>query len=487
MKYQISNSYTLTKLNLVKASPSYSKKESVASEISEVSLIASFESLCIFHDIDEIATSGYVTIKEQGNLIKIFPIIGWERIDIEFSIVMKDEYGNAGEPIYEPYKRSFFVYAVDQLADKGDTKMYTLRFADLSALINVASRLETRYTGKAEEIIKNVCNTDMFTTHGLPNNVNVNSNSSSPAMPLEIITSTQFELDMIVPCWKPFDFLKRVASSAVSVGGTFNDCLFFQQTTGLFTFTDYKTIMNSTPIQFVKRPSVKPEIDSSAKYTIKNFILNKLYNTQSQSAIGMFGIMSKIFDFSNMSIHAFANYYYENDTNSDSPEYSAIKVDEIKETENIPGYIDSLMKPYYPKEIYGNPRFNSIKQSPVSCINISACGFDQTSVIKMTGVDAVSGETPAYQTPRFSVANGIPCNLNMRAKRAVFEMNPCTDLKLGQSVLINMATINSEKTDINSIEEFLNGVWYIGKIKYTLTPAEIDVSVECFTNSLGIA
>lgn len=483
MAYQITNSYTLSKLDLVKTFAGYSKKKSSVPG-NQISLIGAFETLCIYHDIDEIATSGYVTVKEQGNLIKFFPIIGWERIDIEFSISLSSESGNTGTHLYEPYKRSFFVYAVDQMADQGDTKMYTLRFADISALINVASRLETRYTGKAEDIISKVCSTDMFMNHG------INTGTSTAAMPLQIATSTQFELDVISPCWKPFDFIKRIASLAVSSGGTFNDCLFFQQTNGIFTFTDYKTIMNSVPLEFIKRPSVKPEVEPGAKYTIKNFILNKLYNTQSQSAIGMFGIMSKIFDFSNMSLHSFANYYYQGDTTTSTPEYSAIKVDEITTTENTPGYIDSMMSPYYPKNaaITGNPRFNSIKQSPVSCINISGCGFDQSSVLKMSGTtNVVSGETAAFQTPRFSVANGIPCNLNMRAKRVIFEMNPCTDLKLGQTVVLNMDTVSSEKSDVRGIEEFLNGVWYIGKLQYQLTSSEITVNAECFTNSLGIA
>ena len=59
-------------------------------------------------------------------------------------------------------------------------------------------------------------------------------------------------------------------------------------------------------------------------------------------------------------------------------------------------------------------------------------------------------------------------------------------MKLGQPVTINMTGNRSEKSDISTIEEFLNGQWYIGKIKYTLTLANIDVSVECYSTSLSL-
>ena len=478
---EIKYSYSLKKLNLVKNVTQNTKKGKVPID-KPVSLLGAFEELNIFYDIDEIASSGNIVIKEQGNLIKAFPIVGLERLDIEFSIKSTSDSGNLDDKTSETYSHSFFVYSVDQMADKGDTKIYTVRFADLSALINVASRLEHRYIGKAEDIIKEICNVEMFTKHNIKNA----DDKSVPAMDVSIDTATRFELDMIAPSWKPFDFISKVASNAVSSNGNFNDCLFFQQTDGKFVFTDYLTLFKQNPIEFVKTPHVKPEVVS--KYTINEYKLNRLYNTQSQSRIGMFGTVTKIVDFSNMSIHSFVNYYFKGDTaEKENPTYSALRIDDVKKEDNVPNYIDSLMEPYYPKNEKGDPRFCSIKQSPAACINIAACGFDQTSVQKMAGGGAVQlNDTPAYQTPRYVVANGVPCNLNMRTKSAIFFLNPCTDLKLGQPVTIKMAGNRSEKSDISTIEEFLNGQWYIGKIKYTLTLTNIDVSVECYSTSLSL-
>lgn len=481
MSYEINNSYSLKTLNICKNTVSGATNiDGVISRLSQipdtVSLIGAFEDLVIYHNIDETVTSGYITIKEQGNFIKEFPIIGWERLDIEFLIKGTGDGGNTSEA-YPPYKRSFFIYAVDEMSDKGDSKVYTLRFADISALINVSSRLEHRYTGKAENIIAEICSLDMFTNHGVKNT----PNGSSSAIPLNSDTETKFELDYISPCWKPFDFINKISSLAVSKNGTFNDCLFFQQTDGAFHFTDYLTLFNETPVEFKKRPVVTTKLTD--KYIINDYVLNKLFNTQSQALSGMFGNISKIFDFSNMSVHTFANYYYSGDINTKNTRYSGIPVDELTETENEPDYIDTMMY-FYMNDRIGDPNFSAIKQSPVACINVSGCGFDQTSVLK--AANGLSGEPVAFQTARYAMSKGIPCHLNMRAKSAIFTLNPCTDLKLGQLVKINMEPVDSEKEDNKEIEEFLNGVWYIGKIKYHLTLAEIAVDVECYSTSLNL-
>lgn len=482
MSYEINNSYSIKTLNICKNNAlNATDTEGVISRISRmpetVSLIGAFEDLVIYHNIDETVTSGYITIKEQGNFIKEFPIIGWERLDIEFLIKGTQDSGNTNE-VYKPYKRSFFIYAIDEMADKGDSKVYTLRFADISALINVSSRLEHRYTGKAEDIITEICETDMFTNHNIRNNID---GSCSTAMPLIIDSKTKFEFDFISPCWKPFDFINKIVSASVSKNGTFNDCLFFQQTDGVFHFTDYLTLFNKKPIEFKKRPVVTTKITD--KYIINDYILNKLFNTQSQAMLGMFGNVSKIFDFSNMSAHTFINYYYYNDVKNKSTRYSAIPVDKLPNSNNEDGYINNMMY-FYINDTVGDPNFNALKQSPVACINVSGTGIDQTSVLK--AVNSASGQYAAHQTARYAVANGIPCNLNMRAKSAIFTLNPCTDLQLGQLIKINMLPIDSEKEDNTKIYEFLNGVWYIGKIKYHLTLSEIKVDVECYSSSLNL-
>ena len=474
--YESSISYKLKTLNIVKnVGPGSATGTNVSGVPDTVSLIGAFQDLVIFHDIDETVTSGYIVIREQGNLIKAFPIIGWERLDIEFNIIAATSGGNATD-VSTPYKRSFFIYAVDEMAETADTKMYTLRFADLSALINVSSRLEHRYKGKAEDIIQEICNTDMFTKHGLKNS----PNGSSTAIPLTVNTSTKFQMDYVSPCWKPFDFIHRIASLAVSSEGNFNDCIFFQQTDGTFYFTDYLTLFKGTPVEFKKRPTVTTKITD--KYVINDYVLNKLFNTQSQAISGMFGVVAKVFDFSNMTYKTFVNYYYSGDVEASTPKYSAIPVDELKEVQAEKAYIDTMMTPYI-KNSTGDPRFSSVKQSPAACIAVFGTGFDQTSVEK--GASSLS-QGVSFETARYAYANGLPCHLNMRTKSAIFTLNPCTDLKLGQLVTINMGGNTSEKNDIPSIEEFLNGTWYIGKIKYHLTLAEISVDVECHSTSLNL-
>lgn len=477
MSTKISHSYELKTLNITK-DIGVSGAAGTAGETT-VSLIYSFKDLYLYHDIDQTVTSGEVIIQEQGNLVKVFPIMGWERIDIEFNPI------DSSSGTYTSYKRSFFVYAVDEMRDEGDSKTYTIHFADLAALINVSSRVEHRYIGKAEKIISEICNADMFTKHGLKNS----SSGSGPAIQLSSTTSTRFDMDFVSPCWKPFDFINKIASLAVSSSGTFSDCLFFQQTDGTYHFTDWQTLFSQSTVTFKKYPRSENIIKD--KYVINDYTMRNLYNTQAQAMAGAFGVVAKIFDVSNMSIHTYTNYYYQGDVGADHGTYSAIGVEKLPEVNNIatPTYTNQLMAPYI-RGNSGDPRFSAIKMSPVGCITVHGTGFSETDIARMAAAgNPNAGENSlgvSAETAQYAYANGHACNINMRAKSVVLTLNPCSDLKLGQLVTIKMAGNESEKTDIKTIDEFLNGIWFIGKIKYHLTFNEISVNVECYSTSLGL-
>jgi hypothetical protein len=501
----ITKSYTLKKLDITKNIGASTMAKGQLN-VDAISLINSFRDLYIYHDIDQTVTSGEIIIQEQGNLPKTFPIMGWERIDIEFQAL-----GSSGIT-YDSYKRSFFVYAIDEMIDSGDVKFYTIHFADLSALINVSSRLEHRYVGKAEDIISEICNSDIFAKHGLKNTAD---GTSTNAINLSCKTQTQFDMDFVAPSWKPFDFINKIASLAVGgvsgpaggalkgaeIGGlssgdkplteyssTFSDCIFFQQTDGKFYFTSWLNLFqNIVSTTFKKYPRNDNTIKD--KYVITNYNLSRLYNTQTQAMTGMFGLVSKVIDVSNMSINTFHTYYYKSDVGKDKGTYSAIGVEELPTGEAIQaGYIDSLISPYYWQQknakITYDPRFSAIKMSPAACITVNACGFSESEMARggrTSNLQGVSKETAMY-----AYARGHACNLNLRAKSVTLTLNPCSDLKLGQLVTIQAGSTESQKTDITSIEEFLNGIWYIGKIKYHLTFSEIEVNVECYSSYLGL-
>lgn len=496
----ITKSYELKKLNITKNIGASTMGKGQLN-VDTISLINSFRDLYIYHDIDQTVTSGEIIIQEQGNLPKTFPIMGWERIDIEFQAL------GSSNITYDSYKRSFFVYAIDEMMDSGDVKFYTIHFADLSALINVSSRLEHRYVGKAEDIISEICNSDIFAKHGLKNTAD---GTSTNAINLSYKTQTQFDMDFVAPSWKPFDFINKIASLAVGGSGNadlkkaaesnpnvapiaglseFSDCLFFQQTNGEFYFTSWFNLFTHAPSATFKK---YPRNDNTIKdkYVITNYNLSRLYNTQTQAMTGMFGLVSKVIDVSNMSINTFHTYYYSGDVGTDKGTYSAIGVEELPTGDAIQaGYIDNLLSLYYFNYDSDNhtsmdPRFSAIKMSPAACITVNACGFSESEMARggrTSNLQGVSKETAMY-----AYARGHACNLNLRAKSVTLTLNPCSDLKLGQLVTIQAGSTESQKTDITSIEEFLNGIWYIGKIKYHLTFSEIEVNVECYSAYLGL-
>ena len=467
---QITNTYELTKLDIVKNSLKLILGKGEIAKVNKLSLRNVFEELVIFHDIDEMASSGYIVIKEQSNLIKNFPVVGWERIDIEFTVTGED-----GSP-YQPYSNSFYVYAVDNMNEQKDIKQYVIRFASAAAMLNVSSRLEQRYQGKAETILYQIAGSQVFA--GIPN-----------AFILNASIGTKFDLDIIAPSWKPFQFMQRVASLAVSSDGEFSDCLLFPQVNGMYEFTSYRTIKARQAVNIVKKPQQVNNGNNNQSapvikdpYTIKEYAIGTLFDNQSFAAGGIYGNIAKMFDFSTMTYETFINYYDK------SGKYSAIPGSQLQNLGKSDGYntteydlseiFGNNAKYMFPSEYGSQRRYYGIRQSPEANISFTLCGLDQTSVSNANS--SVNGS--AHDTPMYAVSRGIPGRRTMKTQSAVLNLNPCSDLRIGQLVNINMQSGDGDPD--NTL--YINGQWFIGKIKYTLTDTNMNVDIECFKNTLNV-
>lgn len=460
---ELGNTYSLSKLTLTKVKSASGSSDTTLNTTS-ISLVGSFVNVVIYHSIDEVSNSGYVSIREQGNLLKTFPIVGWEKLEIAFSV--KDASGNK---IGDEYSRTFYVYAVDEMAEDKDVKTYCIRFCSLEALYNVCARLEHRYKGKAEVILAEIAGLSLL-----------------GEMQLETDVTTKYELDYVASSLKPFDFMSRITGFAVSANGTFADCLLFQQVDGTYHFTSYATMFSDSVINFYRKPRLDTSISSD--HIINDYSINQLFNTQLQAINGLYGNITKVFDYASMTPQTYVNYYASGDEGNSNPTYAVAPIEKISEKTGDPEYVITLLSQY--QSLFsdslsnsGSMHYAAYAMGPGACISQYIAGMAPDDITR-----SVAGSDIASETIKHAYGTGIPCNQYMRTKSAIFTLNPCTDLKLGARVLVqNATTSESEKTDISTIAEFIAGYWYIGKIKYTLTIDELSVDVQCFSPHARIA
>lgn len=424
--YKIVQRYSLKKLSII----------SIDKEI-EYDLSFIFKDISLYHSIDDVVTSGNITIQEQGNLVDILPIVGRERIDIEFTMM------DGQKEIYTPYKRSFWVYAVDSIKESSSTKTYKIHFTDICGIINNNNRLSIKYEGKVEDIFDSISKTKMFT------NLDYLSSFAdrNPAMEFGYKTKTAFEMIYVSPNWKPLRFMKRIASEAVSTEGDslFNDCLFFQQIDGKYEFNNYHNLFSKekekkefkyTPNQIRDK---NPVPVSTGKYNIESYDFSTMFNTQASKISGMMGTTIEVLDFKKNK-HQTIEQTYDQTFNSLSNN----------------GYFDAFSKNNNDK------KFKDLETSTKSAIFYSLMGFNTKENIDLETTYLM----PIYVT-------GIPANLNQNVVNITFELSCAADIRLGDLI---------EITGITTGREWITGVWCISKIRHYLTQEKATTYVECFKN-----
>ena len=543
--YTLDRSYSLEKvslelperLNNVEGAPNmftiYENSElrnSVkSSNDKDLSLFLVVNEVVLFHSIDEISNSGYITITDAQNLIQTLPLFGWERVHIKFSIsnaaanttvktdATPEEAGSsdATNSPYDIYERYFYVYAIDNIKEAGDHKIYTIRFTSLATLINISTRLEKRYTGKAEDILDEISNIEAFKLENLPKYICVNSddhpmdkskNAYNTCFPIRYNVESEFEHDVVCPAWRPFSFIRNIVEKSVSKNGLFTDCFLFQQTDGVYEFTSYQQMVNnnnSEIVQFYYLPWTNNSTSvptTNEKYTIKSYTMTKLFDVQMQCVTGTTGGITKVLDFATGMQQDFVLYYTPVSSTGDSAltqlttyESPSSLVKGEKEQLNIAtagGKVADVIElninsvtDTYKMTKNAASMLTAYKQSPFERIRVKITGADETSFDKnrrRTGSPESAMFTPDRKDEiQKKYAMNEPANAIMRISEVIFEMNPCTDLKLGQCILIDMESTSNT-------EPMLNGYWYISNIKYVLTYSDIKVYVTCFRNNMVI-
>ena len=424
-------------------------------------LSAVFTQLNIYSSIDGIIASGDITISEQGNLISVCPLEGREFIEIEFCSTDKDD--------YESYHRLFFVYAVDDISESKDTRSYIIRFTDVLGVINPDIRLSIKYEDKLENIIKKIEemieNPEMgFEEYKQILNVNNKTPTGNLLFPFttkdDLSIETEYPMKFVVPQWHPIKFITYLTDRALSKDSVslqedkFTDCVFFQNRKGEFVLTNYKK-MFTTPLSTQKTKNIvfKREIANTdaqstpieattgameTKYAVQKFDLLKIFNTQIQKQVGMYGFTDYITDFVNAKC-----------------EPKDVKAEEI--TSCLIRYGLSLGEPY---------PYETIKKTENGVFYYDTCGIN------------MSVKDMEYERFTLPYLKGKVLRVYMEYAKIVIEMNGVSDIDIGKYVYIDLG-----RADDNSVTQFVNGTkWVVSKYAHRfLADGTFTTVVECFT------
>lgn len=428
IKYDLVQSYSLKKLTI-----------SNIDSLNEYDLSFIFQSCTIFHSLDDLVTSGVLVISEQGSLPKVLPVVGKECLDIEFTMISDTE--------YIPYKRRFWVYAVDDVKEGGTIKAYKIHFTDICGIINNNNRLSMKYEGKIEDILTSIGNTRMFSELSYLGDYS----DRSPAMQFGFLTETAYDVLFVAPNWKPLQFMKHISRKGISKegGSLFNDCLFYQQIDGKYTLDNFHRIfssgdkkeLNFSPNQ-LKEDTASGVPKASGKYNIENYNFTTLFNVQAEKISGMRGMTIEVLDFLGNK-HTSVEQTYDQTYNQLS----------------ATGYFGS-----------GNTMSKKIQQ--LSPSNKSATFY------ALLGFNDIEGTAPEIiETEQLAplYTNGIPCNNLQRAVTASFELSCAPDIALGE--LVEIKNIGTD-----TMQNWIRGTWCVSKIRHTLTQEKAFTYIECFSN-----
>lgn len=193
-----------------------------------VDLRAIMRELSLYEDVFSNTMAGSVFINDAQNLINLVPILGTEYLEVTFikpSTTWK-------------MKKVFRVYKITDRRKTGAfTEDYILHFCSEELILSESIKISKSYKGMTvSDIVKDI------TTKYL--------GIASTKLPASAITSTQGDIDVVVPFWSPFytiNWLARMARSGADTGCSF---LFFENNDG-YHFTSIEKLSQQPPVQAI--------------------------------------------------------------------------------------------------------------------------------------------------------------------------------------------------------------------------------------------
>jgi hypothetical protein len=185
--------------------------------------------LTLFEDLYSPFLSGSLTVRESFDLVNVFPFVGEEMIEINVvTPTLSDKQNISG---------TFYIYKMTDRTLLGDKLVgYVLHFISVEAIIDLNKKISKVYSGKPEEIIKNLLTEQ---TNGLQTKK-------------EIFTEpTNKDVKFISNFWSPAKCINYVTSLAVNKNDAAN-YVFFENRYGFYFISLDSLYANGVYQEFTK-------------------------------------------------------------------------------------------------------------------------------------------------------------------------------------------------------------------------------------------
>lgn len=226
----------------------------------------------IFEDLFGNCLSGSVTLIDTLNLVEKLPIIGQEKIRIQFKSAAYE--GNQGKSVYE-----FDVYALSLATPVTEgAQAYKLEFFSPEMRWNLKTKLSRAFNGGPENIATEIIRKHLRSEKKI------------------VVEPTKAKQHFVAANWQPFYTLnwlgKRTLSQKYKGGGY----VFFENSDNEFYFTSLEALLDRPSVQtYTNAPGMQTGQDGIdrdwqlAFRNIRSYVVQNAFNTADAMTMGMYG------------------------------------------------------------------------------------------------------------------------------------------------------------------------------------------------------
>jgi len=230
----------------------------------QIGIAAQVETMIIMEDLFRPTMIADIHMIDGLNLLKTFPIVGKEYIDISFQ--------TPGES--ESFNCRMYVYAVTDLKIdvQNQKQRYTLKCCSQEFLINLTTTVEKGYQTTIDQMIIDILKNNLKTTKS------------------KNIYPTQGPQQIMCPRVNPFTMIDILRCRASSLNQLSSSFVFFENKRGFNFLTIEDLFLNTpSPRQYWKRTAITDTLESVlAPWQIEDYVVNQQFNVMDAIKTGAY-------------------------------------------------------------------------------------------------------------------------------------------------------------------------------------------------------
>jgi hypothetical protein len=245
----------------------------------QVGIVAQCETMVIIEDLFRPTMIADIHVVDGINLLKTFPIVGKEYIDISFQ--------TPGES--ESFNCRMYVYAVTdvKIESENQKQRYTLKCCSQEFLLNLATTVEKGYLTTIDQMILDILKTNLKTSK-----------------PLNIYP-TQGVQQIVMPRFTPFSGIDMLRCRASSLNRLSSSFVFFENKRG-FNFLTIEDLFQSTttPRQYYRKTALQVVLASEyAQWQIDDYNVNQQFNIMDAISTGAYQGLLESYEWSTKTLN----------------------------------------------------------------------------------------------------------------------------------------------------------------------------------------